>query len=88
MIGIFRSRQLREVQRVVNIPTNLHLVELERAWEEDGHLYLQMELCLKSLNQEIEDCDSKDCAGPTETEVLLHTSHLVACCSSLEVFIN
>ena len=66
---IFRSRQLREVQRVVNIPTNLHLVELERAWEEDGHLYLQMELCLKSLNQEIEDYASRDCDGPTETEV-------------------
>ena len=44
-----------EVQRVVNIPSHTHLVELERAWEEEGHLYLQMELCSKSLNQYIEE---------------------------------
>ncbi len=52
---LIRSRQLREVQRVVNIPAQNHLVVLERAWEEEGHLYLQMELCLKSLNQYIEE---------------------------------
>lgn len=51
----YRSRQLKEVQRVVNIPTNIHMVELERAWEEEGYLYLQMELLSKSLTQEIED---------------------------------
>lgn len=43
------------MQRVVNIPTNIHMVELERAWEEEGYLYLQMELLSKSLTQEIED---------------------------------
>lgn len=43
------------MQRVVNIPTNVHMVELERAWEEEGYLYLQMELLSKSLTQEIED---------------------------------
>jgi len=50
-----RARQLREVQRVVNIPYHSHLVQLERAWEEENHLYLQMELCAKSLNQKVED---------------------------------
>ncbi|CAG7833977.1 unnamed protein product [Allacma fusca] len=63
-----RSRQLREVQRVVNIPTNLHLVELERAWEEDGHLYLQMELCLKSLNLDIEDSETRNALRSSEKE--------------------
>ncbi|CAL8129806.1 unnamed protein product [Orchesella dallaii] len=50
-----RSRQLRQVQRVINIPTSLHMVALESAWEEEGYLFLQMELCSKSLTQEIED---------------------------------
>ncbi|CAL8129797.1 unnamed protein product [Orchesella dallaii] len=50
-----RSRQLREVQRVINIPTSLHMVALESAWEEEGYLFLQMELCSKSLTQEIDD---------------------------------
>lgn len=31
------------------------MVELERAWEEEGYLYLQMELLSKSLTQHIED---------------------------------
>jgi len=41
--------------RVVAIPPHDHLVQLENAWEEEGHLYLQMELCANSLNQYIEE---------------------------------
>jgi len=50
-----RSRQLREVLRMASIESNSHVVELETAWEEDGHLFFQMELCLKSLSQDIEE---------------------------------
>lgn len=41
------------------------MVELERAWEEEGYLYLQMELLSKSLTQAIEDGHYL-----TETEVI------------------
>ncbi len=40
---------------MTDIEPNPHLVELETAWEEDGHLFFQLELCSKSLNQEIEE---------------------------------
>ncbi|XP_021955413.1 membrane-associated tyrosine- and threonine-specific cdc2-inhibitory kinase [Folsomia candida] len=50
-----RARQLREVNRMTDIEPNPHLVELETAWEEDGHLFFQLELCSKSLNQKIEE---------------------------------
>jgi len=40
---------------VIEIPSIDHLVELENAWEEDGYLYLQLELCSKSLTQYLEE---------------------------------
>jgi hypothetical protein len=40
---------------MIGITPNPHLVDLEMAWEEEGHLFFQLELCLKSLNQEIEE---------------------------------
>jgi serine/threonine protein kinase len=64
MWNFFRARQLREIQRMASIESNSHVVELESAWEEDGHLYLQMELCSTSLNQDIEEGHSL-----TESEV-------------------
>lgn len=67
MFRKIRKRQLHEVQRVVQIPSHKHLVELERAWEEDGHLFLQLQLCSKSLNSDIEDGHQLN-----ESEVILY----------------
>ncbi|ODN00332.1 Membrane-associated tyrosine- and threonine-specific cdc2-inhibitory kinase [Orchesella cincta] len=79
-----RTRQLREVLRVTRIPPSLHLVALISAWEEEGHLFLQMELCSKSLTQEIEDGHylTEDETWDLFIDMLfalqhLHTHHLV-----------
>ncbi|KAG8236841.1 hypothetical protein J437_LFUL017125 [Ladona fulva] len=44
-----RKRKLKEVERLEKLPRHPNCVQLYRAWEEDGHLFLQIELCEFSL---------------------------------------
>eukprot|EP00474_Spongospora_subterranea_P009305 CRZ09763.1 hypothetical protein [Spongospora subterranea] len=45
-----RESYLREVHALRRIPLNEHVIEYHRAWQEQGHLFIQMELCKSSLS--------------------------------------
>lgn len=40
-----RERYLREVEVAASLPPSPHLVRYYRCWQEEGHFYVQMELC-------------------------------------------
>ena len=40
-----RERCLREIQAVAALPPHPHIVGQYRAWQENGHFYIQMDLC-------------------------------------------
>uniref|UniRef100_A0A5S6R209 non-specific serine/threonine protein kinase n=1 Tax=Trichuris muris TaxID=70415 RepID=A0A5S6R209_TRIMR len=44
-----RKRKLREVQKYELLPVHPNLVKFIKAWEENGYLYIQTELCERSL---------------------------------------
>ncbi|KAK7098663.1 membrane-associated tyrosine- and threonine-specific cdc2-inhibitory kinase-like [Littorina saxatilis] len=46
-----RRRKLEEVAKYEMLPEHRNLVKFYCAWEEEGKLYIQMELCQYSLNQ-------------------------------------
>lgn len=48
---IERSKVLEEVKMFTIIGNHPHCVQLLSAWEQRGHLYLQMELCTSSLSE-------------------------------------
>lgn len=44
-----RTKKIREVQRHELLPPHPNLVAFIKAWEEKGRLYIQTELCERSL---------------------------------------
>ena len=40
-----RARLVREIESVAGLPPHPHIVNYKRAWQQDSHLYTQMELC-------------------------------------------
>lgn len=51
-----RELKLREVQKHELLPKHPNLVEFKCAWEENGRLYIQTELCEYSLSDHAERC--------------------------------
>jgi len=52
-----RLRKLQEVRNHQTLPPHPNCVNYYDSWEEDGYLYIQVELCKASLNQILDDCD-------------------------------
>ncbi|KAG8189601.1 hypothetical protein JTE90_018957 [Oedothorax gibbosus] len=46
-----RQRKLQEVQKHEQLPSHPNCVKFYKAWEERQHLYIQTELCSKSLSE-------------------------------------
>jgi membrane-associated tyrosine/threonine-specific cdc2-inhibitory kinase len=47
----YRRSKLEEVRKHEMIPKHDNCVEFVGAWEEDGYLYIQLELCRTSLEE-------------------------------------
>jgi len=45
----YRQERLEEVKRYEEFSEHEHCVTLHKAWEQDDHLYMQMELCKENL---------------------------------------
>jgi len=52
-----RSRKLQEVKNHQMLPPHPNCVKYFDSWEEDGFLYIQIELCKTSLNEILENTD-------------------------------
>ena len=40
-----RERYMHEVEAVGSLPDHPHVVRYTRGWQQDAHLFIQMELC-------------------------------------------
>ncbi|KMS93998.1 hypothetical protein BVRB_025820, partial [Beta vulgaris subsp. vulgaris] len=52
---------MREVHALKRIPAHKNVIEYYRAWQEQGHLLIQMELCECSLSEVLYGLSGGDC---------------------------